>query len=116
MSVRRIRVSSNRSWKVISDVKLELITAGETSTDKLITILGNVDKRTCILYYSWILLNQQGNRTIISSDTYRMLSSYTDVPIFTLNDMDIVENGMVGGFSIRQLISPACWLRQSLIY
>ncbi|WP_302821944.1 ATP-binding protein [Parabacteroides goldsteinii] len=80
------------------DVKLELITAGETSTDKLITILGNVDKRTCILYYSWILLNQQGNRTIISSDTYRMLSSYTDVPIFTLNDMDIVENGMVGGF------------------
>ncbi|MFV0581600.1 MAG: ATP-binding protein [Parabacteroides gordonii] len=80
------------------DIKLELITAGDTSTDELITLLGKTDKRTCVLYYSWILLNQQGNRTILSSDTYRMLSSYTDVPIFTLNDMEIVDNGMLGGF------------------
>ncbi len=27
-----------------------------------------------------------------------MISSYTDLPVFTLNDMDIVENGMAGGF------------------
>ena len=80
------------------DIKLELITAGETTTDQLITLLGKADERTCVLYYSWIILNQQGNRTILSSDTYRMLSSYTNVPIFTLNDMEIVANGMVGGF------------------
>ncbi|RHO69424.1 two-component system sensor histidine kinase/response regulator [Parabacteroides sp. AF48-14] len=80
------------------DIELQLITAGDTSTDELISLLSRVDKRTCVLYYSWILLNQQGNRDILSSDTYRMLSSYTDAPIFTLNDMGIVENGMVGGF------------------
>lgn len=80
------------------DVKLELITAGETQTDELIDILQNADRQTGILYYSWIVLHKQGNKVVLSSDTYRMLSSYTDLPIFTLNDMDIVENGMAGGF------------------
>ena len=80
------------------DVKLELITAGETGTDELIDILQHADERTGILYYSWTLLHKQGKKEILSSGTYRMLSSYTDLPIFTLDDMDIVENGMVGGF------------------
>ena len=80
------------------DIKLELITAGETQTEELIDILQKADKQTGVLYYSWILLYAQGNKEVLSSDTYRMLSSYTDLPIFTLNDMDIVENGMAGGF------------------
>lgn len=79
-------------------VKLELLTAGETSTDDLINILQHTDTQTGVLYYSWILLKEQGNRTLLSSDTYRMLSSYTDAPVFTLNDMDIIENGMAGGY------------------
>ncbi|MCC8171721.1 MAG: response regulator [Parabacteroides sp.] len=80
------------------DVKLELLTAGTTSTDDLINLLQYADKQTGVLYYSWILLKEQGNRTILSSDTYRMLSSYTDALVFTLNDMGIVENGMAGGY------------------
>ena len=80
------------------DVKLELVTAGDIQTDELIDILQNADKQTGILYYSWILLHTQGNKEVLSSDTYRMISSYTDLPVFTLNDMDIVENGMAGGF------------------
>lgn len=84
--------------KDFPDVKWELMTAGEINTDQLINKLEEADKRTCVLYYSWILLNQQGKRTIISSDTYHMLSSYTNAPIFTLIDKDIVNNGMVGGF------------------
>lgn len=92
------------------NVKLELLTAGETATDELINILQYTDKQTGILYYSWILLKEQGNRTILSSDTYRMLSSYTDAPIFTLNDMDIVENGMAGGY-----FYPASTISHTLI-
>lgn len=92
------------------EVKLELITAGETSTDELISILSKAGNRTCVLYYSWILLNHQGNREILSSDTYRMLSAYTDAPIFTLNDMKIVENGMVGGY-----FCPASNISETLI-
>ena len=80
------------------DVKLELVTAGDIQTVELIDILQNADKQTGILYYSWILLHTQGNKEVLSSDTYRMISSYTDLPVFTLNDMDIVENGMAGGF------------------
>lgn len=79
------------------DVELQLITAGDTQTDELIDILQKADRQTGILYYSWILLHKQGNKEMLSSDTYRMLSSYTYQPIFTLNDMDIVENGMAGG-------------------
>ena len=96
--------------KEFPDVRLELITAGETSTEQLITLLQKADEKTAVLYYSWIILNEQGNRTILSSDTYRMLTSYTNVPIFTLNDMDIAENGMVGGF-----FYPAANISHSLV-
>ena len=72
----------------------------------MIDILQNADKQTGILYYSWILLHTQGNKEVLSSDTYRMISSYTDLPVFTLNDMDIVENGMAGDFSSLRRIFP----------
>lgn len=80
------------------DIQLELLTAGDVHTEELIDILQAADSRTGILYYSWILVNKRGENTLISSDIYRMLSSYTNRPIFTLNDMDISKNGMIGGY------------------
>lgn len=79
------------------DIELEILTAGDLQTEDLINILQSSDAHTGILYYSWILRNERGKYILLSSDTYRMLSSYTDLPIFTLNDMDIIKNGMVGG-------------------
>lgn len=84
--------------KFFPEISLELITAEDYRTEELIDILQSSDKRTGILYYSWSLLIRRGTNEIISADTYRMLSSYTSLPVFTLNDMDITENGMVGGY------------------
>ncbi|WP_106829434.1 ATP-binding protein [Parabacteroides pacaensis] len=80
------------------DIQLKLLTAGDMQTDELIDILQNADAHTGVLYYSWILVQQRGQHSMLSSDTYRMLSAYTNRPIFTLNDMDVVENGMMGGY------------------
>ena len=80
-----------------SEVELEVLTAGDIQTDELINVLQSAGPHTGILYYSWTLMKERGKNTMLSSDTYRMLSSFTNLPIFTLNDMDIVENGMVGG-------------------
>ncbi|WP_233552156.1 hypothetical protein [Parabacteroides sp. AF48-14] len=79
------------------EIKLETLTAGEMQTDELIDVLQSSGPNTGILYYSWTLMKTRGRNTMLSSDTYRMLSSCTNLPIFTLNDMDIVENGMIGG-------------------
>lgn len=110
ISAQNKRTLRNVMEKEFSDIQLELITAGETSTDQLISLLQNADEKTGVLYYSWNILNHQGNRSFVSSDTYRMLSSYTDIPIFTLNDMDITQNGMVGGF-----FYPAADISRSLV-
>ena len=80
------------------EVKLEALTAGEMQTDELIDVLQNSGPNTGILYYSWTLMKTRGRNTMLSSDTYRMLSSCTNLPIFTLDDMDIVKNGMIGGY------------------
>lgn len=79
------------------EIKLEVLVAGDIQTDELIDILQSSDPNTGILYYSWTLMVERGKNRMLSSDTYRMLSSCTTHPIFTLNDMDIVENGMIGG-------------------
>ncbi len=80
-------------------IRLELLTAGDSvQNDELIDALQKADAQTGILYYSWIFTSRSAGKLTLSSDAYRMLSSYTDNPIFTLNDMDIVENGMTGGF------------------
>lgn len=80
------------------DVQLTVLTAGDTSVGDLIDSLRNVDKQTGILLSSWTFKSRQGKYVVQSSDIYQTISSYTFSPIFTLNDMAIDKNGLLGGY------------------
>lgn len=80
------------------DVQLTVLTAGDTSVGDLIDSLRNVDKQTGILLSSWTFKSRQGKYVVQSSDIYQTISSYTSSPIFTLNDMAIDKNGLLGGY------------------
>lgn len=80
------------------DVQLTVLTAGDTSVGDLIDSLRNVDKQTGILLSSWTFKSRQGKYVVQNSDIYQTISSYTSSPIFTLNDMAIDKNGLLGGY------------------
>lgn len=80
------------------DIQFTVLTAGETSVGSLIDSLRKVDKRTGVLLSSWTFKSRQGKYVVQSSDIYNTISSYTSSPIFTLNDMAIDKNGLLGGY------------------
>lgn len=80
------------------DIKLDLLTAGELSTDQLISRLREADPQTGILFFSWYQRNIQAGNVVLNSSAYRMLSTYTTLPVFVLNDLELKENGILGGY------------------
>lgn len=80
------------------EVQLELLTADDISTDSLINVMQQADKRTGILFFSWYRVKEQYGNLIINTETYRMLGAYTSLPIFVLNDIDLNSSGMLGGY------------------
>lgn len=80
------------------DIQLTVLMAGDTSVSSLIDSLRNVDARTGVLLSSWTFKSRQGKYVVQSSDLYQTISSYTSSPIFTLNDMAIDKNGLLGGY------------------
>lgn len=80
------------------DIQLDLLTAGELSTDQLINMLQHTDAQTGILFFSWYQRNIQAGNVVLNSSAYRMLSTYTPLPVFVLNDLELKENGILGGY------------------
>lgn len=80
------------------NIKLDLLTAGELSTDQLIDTLQQADPQTGVLFFSWYQRNMQAGNIVLNSSAYRMLSTYTSLPVFVLNDLELKENGILGGY------------------
>ncbi len=80
------------------DVQVKHLVAGKITNDDLIDSLKHLDFPSCILFSSWYSqTNQQGN-LILSSDISKVLSNYSKVPIFTLNNNNVaITNGILGG-------------------
>lgn len=98
-------VSCQNRWQIdeiirkdYPDIRLELLTADEISTDSLINIMQQSDDRTGILFFSWYRMKEQYGNLIINTEAYRMLGAYTPLPIFVLNDIDLHSSGMLGGY------------------
>lgn len=79
-------------------IKLEMLTAGDLDIVQLIDTLEKADSRTGILYFSWLLKNGQKGNQYISAEVNNLVSTYTSIPIFNLNDVEIIRNGMMGGY------------------
>lgn len=80
------------------DIPVDLLTASELSTDQLISRLQLADKKTGILFFSWYQRHNQAGNIVLNSTAYRMLSTYTSLPIFVLQDVELKENGILGGY------------------
>lgn len=78
-------------------IKVEHFIAGDISNDELIDSLKQFGTQTGVLYLSWFKREQQKGNIILTSNISRVLSNYSNVPIFTLHNNAMDANGLVGG-------------------
>ena len=78
--------------QVLSDCLI----ADEVTNDDLVDSLKVSDSLTAVLFLSWQKEGQHGN-TILTSNISRLLSYYSDSPIFTLHNNATEVNGLIGG-------------------
>lgn len=98
LGLQNLEILENIMQTEYPDICFTILTAGDVTGSVLIDSLKNVDEHTGILLSSWCFKSQQGKYVVQSSDIYQTISSYTSLPIFTLYDMAIDKNGLLGGY------------------
>ena len=86
--------------KHFPDLKLELLSSEQISTEELLDTLTSYKKTTGVIYYAW--LRQYGNNKnyYLSDHLKKILPSFLEVPVFTLADLNLQENLYAGGHYI----------------
>ena len=86
--------------KDFPDLKLELLSSEQISTEELLDTLTSYKKTTGVIYYAW--LRQYGNNKnyYLSDHLKKILPSFLEVPVFTLADLNLQENLYAGGHYI----------------
>lgn len=79
------------------DMNVRHLIAGDVTNDGLIDSLRNLSPGAGVLFFSWIQRETQADNIILTSNVSRILSNYSNVPIFTLNNEGLEQNGLVGG-------------------
>lgn len=77
----------------------EFISAQNTSTDSLFTILNGVNKQTTgILFSSWFNQKEYENNVVMTTNSHRIIAT-SSVPLFSFRTVGITdEGGIVGGY------------------
>lgn len=86
--------------KHYSDLNLELLTENEISTEQLMDTLHSYGPADGILFYSWVKPVKEKNQSYIDRHFNHTLFAAARTPIFTVNDIDPVSSGFVGGYYI----------------
>lgn len=79
-------------------VKVEHLISGDITNDDLIDSLRALTPHTEVLFFSWLKKEKQRGNMVLTSDLSKLLSNYSNVPIFSLNNNAIEFNGLVGGY------------------
>lgn len=82
-----------------SGMKYKFISAQDTSTDSLFSILNHIDTQTTgVLFSSWIRKSDLDGNAIITTNSHRIIAT-SSVPLFSFKTVGIQEEGgIVGGY------------------
>ena len=78
-------------------INVKHLVAGDMTNDGLIDSLRNLSSGAGVLFFSWIQRETQADNIILTSNVSRILSNYSNVPIFILDNEGLEQNGLVGG-------------------
>ncbi|MDL2255829.1 response regulator [Parabacteroides sp. OttesenSCG-928-K15] len=85
------------------DMEVQHFISENLSTDKMVGMLTREPKETGLLFFAWY--NTEGSveesDIFLQTNAFRIFNLYANSPIFTLNDIGVLESGMVGGYYTR---------------
>lgn len=79
----------------------DVLTAGVVTNDSLISHLSSMTPGEAALLSSWDQQVKHDGNLIMESNSFRLLSNYSSAPIFSLYDIGVEQNGLVGGYFVR---------------
>lgn len=78
-------------------ITVEYFSPSKTSTNQLLNKLGEYDNRTGILFYTWYSDGSGAEELYMSNNIYKILSGFTNAPVFSLMDCGMEEGYIAGG-------------------
>ncbi len=81
------------------ELKLELLSQPQLSTEELLDTLNTYDNRTGVIYYSWIRTDKE-DESRPAERLRNYLSALVQSPVFTLSDLGTEQGDFAGGYYI----------------
>lgn len=82
------------------DLKLQLLTTTELSTEQLLDTISCYNSNTGILYYAWFVKKLGGSSNFLNDHIQRVVHGFSHYPIFTLADQNTEIGNFAGGHYI----------------
>lgn len=82
------------------DWALETLNGQDISVEELLDTISTYDKRTGLIYYSWSRFRHQDTEQYWADNIGKMLSSFANTLLFTLDDLRLEEKYFSGGYYI----------------
>lgn len=86
--------------KDFPELKLDLLTSIDMSTEKLLDTLMGYNREVGIIYNSWFLGKQQSESRYLADNLQKIIYGFVEVPVFTLTEMDMENGAFAGGYFI----------------
>ncbi|MDL2310113.1 response regulator [Parabacteroides sp. OttesenSCG-928-B22] len=82
------------------DLTVEHLISDDLSTDEMVSLLSREPKESGLLFFAWYNASSSDDESdiFLQTNAYRIFYLYANSPFFTLNDVGVLESGMVGGY------------------
>ena len=86
--------------KDFPELKLDLLTSIDISTEKLLDTLMGYSREVGIIYNSWFVGKKQSESHYLSDNLQKIIYGFVDAPVFTLTETDMETGAFAGGYFI----------------
>lgn len=92
------------------DLRLELLSTTQLSTEMLLDTLRSYKSNTGIIYYSWFESHNENDNNYLFDHIQEIITNFTPSPLFLLSHEDLSNNTLrVDTMSRQNLSAILCW-------
>ena len=82
------------------ELKLELLSTPELSTEQLLDRLAGFDDTVGLIYYSWFVTGNRAMHSYLDDNVQKVLFAFTRTPVFSIADRSAEVGDFAGGYYI----------------
>ena len=82
------------------ELKLELLSTPELSTEELLDKLSEYDDTVGLIYYSWFVTGSRSQQSYLDDNIQKVLFAFTRTPVFSISDRSTEVGDFAGGYYI----------------